>query len=111
MATVTAPQSLASHSPLTGERIGSVPTLQPDEVQAVVDDVASVQPFWAQLPLAGGARYMKGAPPAVPRPIDDPARALARAPGEPVHQGLTLGTSPPRAPRGPGARARPPSPR
>ena len=67
MATLTAPKTLDSFSPLTGERVGSVPTLQPEEVQAVVDDVASVQPFWAELPLEGRARYMKRAssPPSI----------------------------------------------
>ena len=42
---------LESFSPLDGRRLGAVPTITPDQVQAVVDDVASVQPFWAQLPL------------------------------------------------------------
>ena len=39
---------LESFSPLDGTRLGAVPTLAPHEVQAVVDDVASVQPFWAR---------------------------------------------------------------
>src|SRR4051812_8532384 len=90
MATVTAPQSLASHSPLTGERIGSVPTLQPGEVQAVVDDVASVQPFWAQLPLAGRARYMKRAQQAILDQIDDLARLLAREQGKPINEAYIM---------------------
>ena len=42
---------LESFSPLDGSRLGAVPTITPDQVQAVVDDVAEVQPFWAQLPL------------------------------------------------------------
>src|SRR3954466_12017490 len=90
MATLTAPQSLDSHSPLTGERIGSVPTLQPGEVQAVVDDVASVQPFWAQLPLAGRARYMKRAQQAILDQIDDRARLLAREQGKPVNEAYIM---------------------
>ena len=52
---------LESFSPLDGTRLGAVPTITPDEVQSVVDDVASVQPFWAQLPLADRARYMRRA--------------------------------------------------
>src|SRR6202012_4741190 len=41
--------ALESRSPTTGEVIGSVPTITPAEVQGVVDDVARVQPAWAQL--------------------------------------------------------------
>ncbi|HEX4720822.1 MAG TPA: aldehyde dehydrogenase family protein, partial [Thermoleophilaceae bacterium] len=90
MATVAAPASLDSFSPLTGERIGSVPTLRPEEVQAVVDDVASVQPFWAQLPLAGRARYMKRAAQAILDQIDDLARLLAREQGKPVNEAYIM---------------------
>ena len=45
--------TLESFNPATGELLGTVATIGPDEVQAVVDDVAEVQPFWAQLTLAG----------------------------------------------------------
>ena len=41
---------LESFSPLDGARLGAVETVSPEQVQSVVDDVASVQPFWAQLP-------------------------------------------------------------
>ena len=90
MATITAPKSVESFSPLTGERIGSVPALTPDEVQAVVDDVASAQPFWAQLPLAGRARYMKRAAQAILDQIDDLARLLAREQGKPVNEAYIM---------------------
>jgi acyl-CoA reductase-like NAD-dependent aldehyde dehydrogenase len=90
MATLTAPKTLDSFSPLTGELVGSVPTLTPDEVQSVVDDVASVQPFWAQLPLAGRARYMKRAQQAVLDQIDDLARLLAREQGKPVNEAYIM---------------------
>src|SRR3954471_21034706 len=90
MATVTAPKTLESFSPLTGERIGSVPTLQPEEVQAVVDDVASVQPFWAQLPLAGRARYMKRAQQAILDQLDDLAQLLAREQGKPINEAYIM---------------------
>ena len=43
---------LDSFSPATGERIGSVATITPAAVQGIVDEVAKVQPFWAQLPFA-----------------------------------------------------------
>src|SRR3954447_7272672 len=79
-----------SFSPLTGEHIGSVPALSPSDVQAVVDDVASVQPFWAQLPLAGRARYMKRAAQAILDQIDDLARLLAREQGKPVNEAYIM---------------------
>ena len=51
-ATRTAASELESFSPIDGNQLGSVPTLAPEQVQSVVDDVAEVQPFWAALPLA-----------------------------------------------------------
>jgi len=90
MTTVAAPATLDSFSPLTGERIGSVPTVRPEDVQAVVDDVASVQPFWAQLPLAGRARYMKRAAQAILDQMDDLARLLAREQGKPINEGYVM---------------------
>jgi acyl-CoA reductase-like NAD-dependent aldehyde dehydrogenase len=79
-----------SFSPLTGERIGSVPALSPEDVQAVVDDVASVQPFWAQLPLAGRARYMKRAQQALLDQIDDLAQLLSREQGKPINESYIM---------------------
>src|SRR3954464_10416751 len=90
MTTVSAPSSLDSFSPLTGEKIGSVPTVTPDQVQSVVDDVASVQPFWAHLPLAGRARYMKRAAQAILDQLDDLARLLAREQGKPLNGAYTM---------------------
>src|SRR5437763_1589730 len=90
MATVAAPRPLDSFSPLTGERVGSVPTLRPEDVQAVVDDVASVQPFWAQLPLSGRATYMKRAAQAILDQLDDLARLLAREQGKPINEAYIM---------------------
>ena len=67
---------LESFSPFDGARLGAVPTLEPTEVQGVVDDVAGVQPFWAELPLGDRARYMRRAAPGHHRP----ARRAGRAP-------------------------------
>jgi succinate-semialdehyde dehydrogenase/glutarate-semialdehyde dehydrogenase len=52
---------LDSFNPATGKRIGSVPITPPGDVQAVVEEVAKVQPFWAQLTLADRARYLQRA--------------------------------------------------
>jgi acyl-CoA reductase-like NAD-dependent aldehyde dehydrogenase len=55
----TAAEVLGSTNPATGETIGSVPITAPQDVQGVVDRVASVQPFWAQLTLEDRARYLE----------------------------------------------------
>ena len=81
---------LESFSPATGERIGSVPALQPDEVQAVVDDVASVQPFWAQLPLADRGRYMRRAAQAIIDDLDSIATLLSREHGKPINESYVM---------------------
>ena len=59
--TATSSASLQSHNPATGARLGAVPATAPDQVQAVVDGVAKVQPFWAQLTLRDRARYLERA--------------------------------------------------
>jgi acyl-CoA reductase-like NAD-dependent aldehyde dehydrogenase len=48
----TAPSTstLESFNPATGDLVGSVPTIVPEEVQGIVDEVARVQPAWAELP-------------------------------------------------------------
>ena len=56
-----AQSTLESFNPATGELVGSVATITPAQVQGVVDDVARIQPAWAELSLADRARYMKRA--------------------------------------------------
>jgi len=81
---------LESFNPATGERIGSVPTLRPEDVQAVVDDVAGVQPFWAQLPIADRARYMRRAAQVIIDDLDGIARLLSREQGKPVTESYVM---------------------
>src|SRR5207302_10193257 len=78
-----APRTLQSFSPTTGELVGSVPTIAPAEVQGVVDEVAQVQPFWAQLPFADRSRYMRRAAQAILDDIDDIRDLIAREQGKP----------------------------
>ena len=75
---------LESFSPLDGQRLGAVPTIEPEAVQSVVNDVAGVQPFWAQLPLSDRARYMRRAGQAVIDELEDLARLLALEQGKPI---------------------------
>jgi acyl-CoA reductase-like NAD-dependent aldehyde dehydrogenase len=81
---------LESFSPLDDKRIGAVPTITPDQVQSVVDDVASVQPFWSQLPLADRARYMRRAAQAIIDQIDELAELLTREQGKPLNESYVM---------------------
>ena len=63
MQATIATAQLESFNPATGERVGAVPITAPEDVQGVVDAVASVQPFWAQLTLEDrGALSARGPP-------------------------------------------------
>jgi acyl-CoA reductase-like NAD-dependent aldehyde dehydrogenase len=81
---------LESFSPATGERIGAVSTVTPGEVQSIVDDVASVQPFWAQLSLADRARYMRRAAQAIIDDLDGIATLLSREQGKPINEAYVM---------------------
>jgi acyl-CoA reductase-like NAD-dependent aldehyde dehydrogenase len=81
---------LESFSPLDGRRLGAVRALTPEDVQPVVDDVAAVQPFWAQLPLGDRARYMRRAAQAVIDELEDLAGLLSREQGKPVTEAYAM---------------------
>lgn len=81
---------LESFNPATGELIGTVETITPDQVQGVVDDVAEVQPFWAQLSLADRARYMRRAADVLVEEMDDVARLLTSEQGKPITESYTM---------------------
>jgi acyl-CoA reductase-like NAD-dependent aldehyde dehydrogenase len=84
------PAELESFSPLDGARLGAVPTIAPAEVQAVVEDVASVQPFWAQLSLSDRARYMRRAGQAIIDQLDELAELLTREQGKPRNESYVM---------------------
>jgi acyl-CoA reductase-like NAD-dependent aldehyde dehydrogenase len=81
---------LESFNPATGELVGTVETITPDEVQGIVDDVAEVQPFWAQLSLADRGRYMRRAADVVLEEIDEIAELLTREQGKPRTESYTM---------------------
>jgi len=89
-ATTTTRAELESFNPATDERIGAVPTIAPEEVQSIVDDVASVQPFWAQLPLADRGRYMRRAAQAIIDDLDGLATLLSREQGKPINEAYVM---------------------
>ena len=74
---------LESFSPTTGERLGSVPKVAPEQVQQVVDEVAQVQPIWAQLRLQDRARYLRRAAQAILDDIDGIRDLISREQGKP----------------------------
>ena len=82
--------TLESFNPATGELVGTVPTITPDQVQAVVDDVARIQPAWAELSLADRARYMRRAADSLLDDIDEVAELLVREQGKPRVEAYTM---------------------
>jgi succinate-semialdehyde dehydrogenase/glutarate-semialdehyde dehydrogenase len=86
----TQPGVLESLNPATGQRIGAVPTIAPEQVQAVVDDVADVQPFWAQLRLEDRARYMRRAAQVIIDHLDELTTLLTREQGKPRAESYSM---------------------
>jgi acyl-CoA reductase-like NAD-dependent aldehyde dehydrogenase len=85
-----AQSTLESFSPTTGELVGSVATITPDQVQGVVDDVARIQPAWAELPLEDRARYLRRAADALLDDIDEIAELLVNEQGKPRVEAYTM---------------------
>jgi succinate-semialdehyde dehydrogenase/glutarate-semialdehyde dehydrogenase len=82
--------TLESFNPATGELIGSVATITPDQVQGVVDDVARIQPAWAELSLADRAGYMRRSADALLDEIDEIAELLVSEQGKPRVEAYTM---------------------
>jgi succinate-semialdehyde dehydrogenase/glutarate-semialdehyde dehydrogenase len=82
--------TLESFNPASGELVGTVPTITPAEVQGVVDEVARIQPAWAELTLKDRARYMRRAADALLDDIDEIAELLVREQGKPRVEAYTM---------------------
>ncbi len=82
--------ALESFNPATGELVGTVETITPSKVQAVVDDVAEVQPFWAALSLEDRARYMRRAVDVILAELDEIAELLTTEQGKPRVESYTM---------------------
>jgi acyl-CoA reductase-like NAD-dependent aldehyde dehydrogenase len=85
-----AQSTLESFNPATGELVGSVATITPDEVQAVVDDVARIQPAWAELDLKTRGAYLKRAAAVLLDDIDELAELLVNEQGKPRAEAYTM---------------------
>src|SRR3954452_1273692 len=89
--TASAPTGgLDSFNPATGEKVGSVATVTPEQVQGVVDEVAEVQPFWAQLSLDDRARYMRRTAQVIIDSLDELSLLLAREQGKARSEAYTM---------------------
>ncbi|HET7053309.1 MAG TPA: aldehyde dehydrogenase family protein [Solirubrobacterales bacterium] len=85
-----AQSTLESFNPATGELVGSVATITPDQVQAVVDDVARIQPAWAELTPTDRAAYLRRAADALLDDIDEIAELLVSEQGKPRAEAYTM---------------------
>ncbi len=85
-----AASTLESFNPATGELVGSVATITPDQVQGVVDDVARIQPAWAELSLDDRAAYLRRAAAALLDDIDEIAELLVNEQGKPRAEAYTM---------------------
>ena len=83
-------KQLESFNPATGERVGAVDTITPEQVQAVVDDVARVQPAWAELSLEDRGNYMRRAAEVLLDELDDLAALLSAEQGKPLNESLSM---------------------
>ena len=90
MEAATATARLESFSPGTGELVGSVPITTPGDVQAVVDAVAKVQPFWAQLTLEDRARYLERAGQVLIDESDEIRDLIVREQGKPRNEAFAM---------------------
>jgi acyl-CoA reductase-like NAD-dependent aldehyde dehydrogenase len=82
--------TLESFNPATGEVVGEVPTITPDQVQGIVDDVAAVQPAWAQLSASDRAGYIERTAAILLERIDDIAGLLTAEQGKPISESYTM---------------------
>ncbi|HTW43319.1 MAG TPA: aldehyde dehydrogenase family protein [Solirubrobacteraceae bacterium] len=78
-----ASEELVARDPATGVKLGSVPVTAPEQLDAVVEAVAKVQPLWALLRVKDRARYMDRMAQAVIDDFDELREALGREQGRP----------------------------
>jgi len=81
---------LESFNPATGELVGVVETISPEDVEGIAAEVAEVQPFWAQLSLSDRARYMRRAADVLVEEVDEVAQLLTREQGKPITESYTM---------------------
>jgi succinate-semialdehyde dehydrogenase/glutarate-semialdehyde dehydrogenase len=90
MEAATAAGTIESFNPATGALLGSVPVTPPAQVQEVVEAVAKVQPFWAQLTLADRARYLERTAQVLIDETDDIRDLIVREQGKPRSEAFSM---------------------
>ncbi|MGO9320300.1 MAG: aldehyde dehydrogenase family protein [Solirubrobacteraceae bacterium] len=76
-------EQLTARDPASGAALGAVAVTAPEQIDAVVEAVAKVQPLWALLRVQDRARYMGRMAQAVIDDFDELQEGLAREQGRP----------------------------
>ena len=84
------PAALESFNPPPASGSAPCPRHARRRYRRVVDDVAAVQPFWAQLPLADRARYMRRAAQVIIDHLDELTTLLTREQGKPRAESYSM---------------------
>ncbi|HEX4011396.1 MAG TPA: aldehyde dehydrogenase family protein [Solirubrobacteraceae bacterium] len=88
--TATASAQLESFNPTTGASLGAVPVTASEDVAAVVDSVAQVQPFWSQLTLRDRARYLQRAAQVLIDEADEIRDLIVAEQGKPRNEAFSM---------------------
>jgi succinate-semialdehyde dehydrogenase/glutarate-semialdehyde dehydrogenase len=78
-----AERTLIARDPATGATLGEVQATSPDQIDALVEGVAHVQPLWALLRVVDRARYMRRMAQAIVDELDTLTETIAREQGRP----------------------------
>ncbi|MHB8656993.1 MAG: aldehyde dehydrogenase family protein [Solirubrobacteraceae bacterium] len=90
MEAAVASAQLQSFNPATGDPIAAVALTAASQVQEVVDAVAQVQPFWAQLTLGDRARYLQRAAQVLIDESDEIRDLIVREQGKPRNEAFSM---------------------
>ena len=90
MTPTAATTMLESLNPASGAVLGSVQATAPGDVQAVVEAVAKVQPFWSQLTLRDRARYMERAAQVLIDESDEIRDLIVAEQGKPRNEAFSM---------------------
>src|SRR3954451_14803673 len=82
--------TLISRDVCTGGALGEGPATPPEAVAAIVDEVATVQPFVAAVPLSDRSRYLRRIAQLVLDEVDDLSELFAREQGRPRTEAVTM---------------------
>jgi len=90
MEAATATNTLESYNPATGARLGAVQITAPEKVPGIVDAIAKVQPFWAQLTLRDRGRYLERAAQVLIDESDEIRDLIVSEQGKPRNEAFSM---------------------